>query len=449
MSRSALRVFKTGAVAALAALAGCGGSSGSSGPTYTIGGTVLGMKSGGSVELTLGSESLSIASNGVFTFSTQVANGTNYGVSITSTPTGQSCGVLNGTGQISSADVTDVEVYCTDNVSAATLNGTYEIAAFNVNTDTAQLYTSVPFDGTGTEGASTVTTNLAGTTFTTSADAGAAYTVTTADALPVLAVGGTNNSGGIAADGDEFYWVADDVNGGGPPALFLGVSPLQTASLSSLAGNWIVVGLTQAGTTPYDSEGSVAIAADGSFTGSQSTLNISGTASTQAISGAAGSYAVTNNVVSIGGESGYISANGEFAMLASVTQQAGGASANYPALIAAVKQGSGVTLATLSGVYTIGVMAFATNATGAGSSLTLEFDGAGNFSGTAAGNDNGTATSESISGTYTVTSSGGLTLTDSSGDVYTGGVSADGKIVVAAYLTASAAIPQIFVGFRQ
>ena len=446
---SGLRVFKTGVVAVLATLAGCGGSSGgATGTTYTIGGAVLGLNAGGTVVAVLGTVNLSLTSNGPFTFPVPIADNTNYTVSIGTMPTGQSCGVFNETGTISSANVTNVGVYCTDNVSAGTLDGTYEIGAFNINNDTAQLYSAVPFDGSGTQGSSTVITNQAGTTFTTSTDDGGPYTVTTAEALPVLTVG-TNNAGAIAgADGDEFYWIDGTVNGGTSPALVVGVKPLQTTSLSTLAGNWITVGLTQAA-TPYAFEGTLAIGADGSFTGNESTLDFTLAAATQPVSGPAGSYSVANNVVSIGGDSGYVSANGEFAILTSVTQQAGGASANYPNITAAVKEGSGVTLATLNGVYSLGFMGYASASTGDGSTLTLFFDGLGDFSGTVSANNNGSFSSGSVAGTYTVTSTGVLTLTDSNGDVFTGGVSADGNIVVAAYLTANAAAPDILVGFRQ
>lgn len=445
---SALRVFQAGAVAVLASLAGCGGGSGDAGPTYTLSGTVLGLNSGGTVGIAIGPQSLSITSNGPFTFPEEIPDQTSYVLTAGPMPTGQTCSVLNGTGTISGSSVTNVEVYCTDNVSAATLNGTYEIATFDINTDTAQLFTGVPFDGSGTQGSSTVTTNQAGTTFTTSADAGATYTVTTAEALPVLTIG-TNNAGAIAgADGDEFFSIAGDVSGGIAPVLSLGVKPLQTATLSSLAGNWIAVGVTQAA-APYDTEQSITIGADGSFNGSQQTLALGGAASTQMISGPAGSYAVTNNVVTLGGDSGYISANGEFAILSPVMQQPGGASANYPGITAAVKQGTGVTQATLSGVYSIAYLGYDTASTGEGSLLTLYFDGAGNFSGALATNDNGTYSSGSASGTYTVTSSGVLTLTDAGGNVFTGAVSADGNIVVAAYLTPSAGSPIILVGYKQ
>jgi hypothetical protein len=449
MKNSVLRASKMGAVAVLTTLAGCGGSGSSSSgsTTYTIGGTVLGLKSGGSVEVVDGSASLSQTANGAFTFSTGLAANTTYDVTVGTSPAGQSCGVSNGTGVVS-ANVTNVAVYCTTNVSAATLSGTYEIASFNINSDADLLYVAVPFDGSGTQGASSVLTNQAGTTFATTSDTGASYTVATAAALPSLTVA-TNNVGAIAgADGDEFYLIENGVNGGNPPALDLGVKPLQTASLSSLAGSWISVGLTQSA-TPYASAAALTIGSDGSYSGSQTTLDVTGVANTQTVSGAAGSYAVTSNVVSIGGENGYISANGDFLVLTDVVQQAGGAAANYPTLTAAVKQGTGVTLATLSGVYSLGGMSYATASTGDGDSVTVFFDGLGNFSGTVAENDNGTYGSTTWSGTYTVTSSGVLTLTDSNANVFTGGVSADGNVVVAAYLTAALAEPQILVGFKQ
>ena len=116
-----------------------------------------------------------------------------------------------------------------------------------------------------------------------------------------------------------------------------------------------------------------------------------------------------------------------------------------------MKQGTGVTLATLNGVYTVGSLSFSTAATGDGQVITFFFDGAGNFSGTYIDNNNGTITTGNpTSGTYSVTSTGVLTLTQVSGNVHTGAVSADGNILVAANLTGGGAEqPRMFVGFRQ
>jgi hypothetical protein len=432
------------------ALAGCGGSSGPAAPaatTYTIGGTVVGLESNATLDIGDGSQSLSVTKNGAFTLPTAVVSGAAYTIAFPSSPSGQTCGQLNGAGSVDAADVTNILVYCTYNVSAETLDGTYEIATFDITSDTDQLFSGVPFNGSGTQGASAVVTNQAGT-ITTSTGSGAAYTVTTADALPVLTVA-ANNVGGIAgADGDEFYWLENAVNPGSGPGLALGVKPLQTATIGSLAGSWITVTLTQAA-TPFVSEGPVTINADGSFSGTQATLDVTGVANSQAVNGGAGSYTVINNVVSIGADSGYISANGEFAMLTAVGPP-GVLSANSPGLTAAVQQGTGVTLATLNGVYSIGTLAFETASTGDGETFTLYFDGVGDFSGTGTENDSGTSGTISFGGTYTVTSSGVLTLTDSSGNAYSGGVSADGNIVVAATLTSGGTeSPRMFVGFRQ
>ena len=440
-----LRSSVTAPAAVLIALllAGCG-SSGSGTPaptTYTVGGVVIGLDSNSTVTIAYGGTSdLSVSANGPFTLPAAVKAQTNYTVAVGTSPSGQSCGVQNGSGTVGTANVTSIDVYCTNNVTAATLNGTYDLASLNINGDADQLFTAAAFNGSGMQGASTVTADQAGTTFPTSTDNGGPYTVKTVLALPVL-VSGANSQGAIAgADGDEFYWLTNAVNANGStPALVFGVKPQPTATTASLAGTWTTVDLVEAA-TPFVSEESLTINADGSFSGNQSTLDVTGAATaSQAISGPASSFSVTNTIVSAGGNSGYISANGEFAMLTFVTQQPGGAAANPPDLVLGVKQGSGVTLATLNGVYSIGSLGFNTASTGEGETLTLSFDGAGDFGGTYAENDNGVSTNSGIfSGTYTVTSTGVLTLTDPTGAVYPGAVSADGNLVVAATLTGAA-----------
>jgi hypothetical protein len=439
-------------------LAGCGGSSSGSAAnpapaTYTIGGLVIGLNSNSTVSILYGGkDALSVSTNAPFTLPTMVQTGTNYTVAIGTSPSAQSCGVQNGAGTVSGANVTSILVYCTDNVTTGTLNGTYELASLNIDNDSDQLFISVPFNGTGTQGSSSVMADQAGTTFPTSTDNGGPYAVATVLDFPVL-TSGTNNQGAIAgADGDEFYWLvnAANANGAGPTLVF-GVKPLPNATTASLAGNWTTVGLTQAA-EPYVSEQSLTINADGSFTGTQGNLDVTGLAPAPGpISGPASSYGVTNGVVSVGGNRGYISANGEFMMLTFVAQQPGGVTANYPALTVAVKQGTGVSLATLNGVYSIGSLGFDTATTGDGETFTLFFDGLGDFDGTYAGNNNGvTVNSGMFAGTYTVTASGVVTLTDTNGSVYSGAVSADGNLIVAATQTGGGTeAPHMFAGFRQ
>jgi hypothetical protein len=216
--------------------------------------------------------------------------------------------------------------------------------------------------------------------------------------------------------------------------------------MAALAGNWIAVGLDQ-GSDPQDFDGVLTFGADGSVSGTSTSLDVNGVVSTFPYSGPAGTLTVTSGgqFSSGGGTLGYVSANGEFLF---ETYAVSGAS---PGLTVAVMRGTGVTRATLNGVYTVGSLAFSTASTGDGEVFTLFFDGAGTYSGTYIENDSGTITTgNTTSGTYSVTSTGLVRFTDASGNVHTGAVSADGNIIVAANLTAGGVEqPRMFVGFRQ
>jgi len=90
-----------------------GASLGSGSPgTYSVGGTASGLT--GSVVLqNNGGDDLSVNASGPFTFRTLLANGVAYSVTVRTSPSGQSCTVTNGTGTISSANITNVAVTCT------------------------------------------------------------------------------------------------------------------------------------------------------------------------------------------------------------------------------------------------------------------------------------------------------------------------------------------------
>jgi hypothetical protein len=82
--------------------------------THTVGGTLSGLASGGTAVLQdNGGNDLSVTANGGFTFSTAVASGAPYSVTVKTSPTGQTCTVANGTGTVGSANVTSVAVTCT------------------------------------------------------------------------------------------------------------------------------------------------------------------------------------------------------------------------------------------------------------------------------------------------------------------------------------------------
>jgi DNA-binding beta-propeller fold protein YncE len=108
---------------------GCGGDgNNNTSRTYTVGGTVTGLN-GILVLQNNGGNNRTVTANGLFTFSAALNNGAPYSVTVSSQPLGQTCTVTNGSGIISSADVSDVQVACTDNTytvggTVSGLNGT-------------------------------------------------------------------------------------------------------------------------------------------------------------------------------------------------------------------------------------------------------------------------------------------------------------------------------------
>jgi hypothetical protein len=91
--------------------------------TYTVGGTVSGLT--GSVTLqNNSSDDIIKTTNDGFTFTAQ-AEGTDYAVTVSSQPTGQTCSVTNGSGTNIAANITNVTVTCvTDVVPTYSVGGT-------------------------------------------------------------------------------------------------------------------------------------------------------------------------------------------------------------------------------------------------------------------------------------------------------------------------------------
>ena len=107
----------------LIAVSACGG--GGHGPSsFTIGGTITGLTGNGLV-LNDGTSAGSPTANATsFTFPAQQPSGTSYSVTIGKQPAGQQCSVSNGSGMISSANITNVQVTCTSLYSVGgTING--------------------------------------------------------------------------------------------------------------------------------------------------------------------------------------------------------------------------------------------------------------------------------------------------------------------------------------
>lgn len=83
---------------------------------YTVGVTVSGL-SGTVVLQNNGADNLSINSDGAFIFSTFVAEGASYNVTVLTQPATQTCTVTNASGTIAGANVTNVSVSCVTNTT--------------------------------------------------------------------------------------------------------------------------------------------------------------------------------------------------------------------------------------------------------------------------------------------------------------------------------------------
>lgn len=106
------------AIASLAVLTlfitACSSSSDSSTPTYTVGGSVTGTSGTGLVLQLNAANNLTIAADGIYTFTPALTSGTSYAVTVLSAPSGQTCRVTNGSGNLT-ANVSNVGVECRTN----------------------------------------------------------------------------------------------------------------------------------------------------------------------------------------------------------------------------------------------------------------------------------------------------------------------------------------------
>jgi sugar lactone lactonase YvrE len=95
--------------------------------TDMIGGTVAGLVGSGMVLQNNGADSLSVASNGTFTFATPLTAGMPYSVTVLTPPMNpfENCAIVHGTGTTGDADVNNVAVTCKTNSNPAfTIGGT-------------------------------------------------------------------------------------------------------------------------------------------------------------------------------------------------------------------------------------------------------------------------------------------------------------------------------------
>jgi len=92
--------------------------------SFSVGGTVSGLAGSGLVLRNNGADDLSIASNGSFTFASELASGSAFAVTVATQPSrpSQTCTVADASGTIGGGDVRTVKISCATN--SYTINGT-------------------------------------------------------------------------------------------------------------------------------------------------------------------------------------------------------------------------------------------------------------------------------------------------------------------------------------
>jgi len=128
--------FAVAITAMLPLLAACGGGNGSGNSggtgiiapkTYSVRGTISGLEGYQIVLQNNGENPITMYANGGFAFTATLADGRAYNVTVSLKPLKQTCTVSNGSGTIRSANVTDVQVVCTNKTGGVTLSGRIDI----------------------------------------------------------------------------------------------------------------------------------------------------------------------------------------------------------------------------------------------------------------------------------------------------------------------------------
>lgn len=79
---------------------------------HSIGGAVSGLLPGTSVTLTNNQESVTVATDGNFTFPTKLSSGQNYNVSFVTNGAGLTCSIANAQGVVQNSNITNVSITC-------------------------------------------------------------------------------------------------------------------------------------------------------------------------------------------------------------------------------------------------------------------------------------------------------------------------------------------------
>jgi hypothetical protein len=322
--------------------------------TYTIGGTVSGLTGTGLVLQDNSGNNLAVSASGSFIFSTAVASGAAYSVTVLTQPTGQSCTVTSGSGT-ASANVTNVQVSCSNlPPTTYTIGGTVS-----------------GLTGTGLvlqdNGGNNLAVSASGSfTFSTAVDNGAAYSVTvltqpTGQSCTVTSGSGTasaNVTNVQVACSNTTYTIGGTISGLTASGLVLGdgsqtVSPVSGAT-SFAFSTAVASGSSYAVTVKTQPSGETCTVTNGSGTASANVSNVQVTCATTTytfggtVSGLTGTGLVLFNGST--GDKLPVSANGSFTF--GVTEPSG---SSYSVTVLTQPTGQSCTVTNGSGTMSANV----------------------------------------------------------------------------------------------
>ncbi len=94
---------------------------------YSVGGSVTGL-TGALLIQNNATDTTTITTNGAYTFNQKINTGNTYNVTILQNPTEQICSITNGSGEISTDNITNANIFCSTNNTTVTVSGSFSTA---------------------------------------------------------------------------------------------------------------------------------------------------------------------------------------------------------------------------------------------------------------------------------------------------------------------------------
>ena len=357
-------------------LAGCsGGGGGNTSPatsSYTIGGSTSGLTGSVVLKDSISGNTLTVSSNGIYTFTVSAVSGISYNVTVFTQPTGQTCSITNGSGTVS-GNITNVAVSCSNNLYSVggTVSGLSGIVVLQNNGgDNATVSADGNFTFTtqitnGNTYSVTVLTQPVGQTCSVSTGAGTVSANNVSNVVVVCSVNTYNVGGSLS--GLTGSMVLQDNLGDNLTVSTNGVFTFATkVANGSPYSVTVFTQPTGKNCSVASGTGTIALAnvSNVTITCSPSTHIIGGT-----VTGLNGSMVLQNN----GGDNLTISTNGAFSFVTTVTYgnpySVTLLSQQFPNQSCTIGSGSGTTAANVTNVvvncvkYTAPRYAFTANMT--------------------------------------------------------------------------------------